>query len=332
MPIKQTGAYRARPYAGEADLIKVSQMLSDADALLNLGLSRTPDELRLFFESPALDLARNSRIWHSRDNQVLGYALLEVPPDGESGENPVGSLRFRAHPVYAKHIDAQIMAWAMLKIHELAAAKGVPGQLRTNAGERDVERIAMLEQLGFAPLRVFRRLIRDHRLPIPDPQFPAGFTVRAAKPEQDAEAYTALFNESFHDHWDHHDLTIAQYRHDRGTTPHYDPRHDLIVLAPDGTFAAFCWSFRQNDTTALLHQIGTRKGYRRLGLGRAIMRTALQQLQADYFERVELFVDSQNVNQAMVLYESEGFALKYVMTTYAKPISHDLGKFMHGVE
>lgn len=319
----------ARPFAGEEDLLNISALLSESDALLDLGIRRTPNELRQTFDSPRVNRARDTRLWIDRTGHVLAYALLEIPA---SSPQPQATLRFRAHPSYAVRLDPQVIAWALVRVHELAAAAGKPGQLLTFISERDTSRKSMVEILGFTPARFFRRLARDLDREIEAPKFPQGFTVRSANPAVDGPKYIQLFNESFFDHWDHHDLTLAEYMHDRTSVPSYDPQHDLIVLSREGMFAAFCWSFGQGDGEALLHQIGTRQGFRRMGIGRAILRTALQTLQRDGFRTVNLIVDSQNPNEAQSLYESEGFQLRSTLVAFGKQVSHERARFVQSVD
>ena len=98
-----------------------------------------------------------------------------------------------------------------------------------------------------------------------------------------------------------------------------------MAVAPNGTLAGFCGGDIDHEENALKNRkegwiaiLGTRRGYRRQGLARAMLRQGLHQLQAAGMETALLGVDTQNPNQAMGLYESAGFTVKETHMTYQK--------------
>lgn len=315
----------ARPYAGEPDLERVSAMLDVCESIDRMGLRRTPDELRTGFHDPAVDPAHDIQLWEDAGGRVVGYGLVEV----NRGDTLEGTLRFRVHPaVRAHNLDAQVIAWAESRMRALAAAQSIPARLLSMARDDDKRRKYALEQHHYKAVRYFFQLERSLAAPIAKPQFPPGFRLRQADPAQDAEVWIAMFNQTFVDHWNHHDLTPEEYRHQRQTDPGYTPQHDLIAIAPDGTFAALCWSIinrteiaRSGRKQALLHQIGTRRGFRKIGLGRAMLLAALRALKEDGMESVRLYVDADNPTGATRLYDSAGFQKVFMLITYAKDVT-----------
>jgi mycothiol synthase len=313
----------ARPYVGEPDLERVSAMLDACESVDRMGLRRTPDELRAGFHDPAVDPAHDIQLWEDEGGRVVGYGLVEV----KKGDVLEGTLRFRVHPaVRAHNLDAQVMTWAESRMGEIA--QNGAARLLSMARDDDKRRKYVLEQHHYQPVRYFYQLERSLTRPINEPQFPPGFTLRQADPTQDAEAWIAMFNQTFIDHWDHHDLTLEEYQHQRQTDPGYTPKHDLIAIAPDGTFAALCWSIinrteiaRSGRKQALLHQIGTRRGFRKIGLGRAMLLAALHALKEDGMESVRLYVDADNPTGATQLYDSAGFQKVFMLITYAKDVN-----------
>jgi mycothiol synthase len=289
-----------------------------------MGVSRSPDEVRTALEAPGIDPARDICLWEDADGELMAYAMVEIA--GE--EAPEGTLRFRVHPAArALNLDGEVIRWAEARMRELATGRGVLLRLMSFARADDKPRVFMLEWHHFKPIRYFFQLGRTLDGPIDAPAFPLGFVLRHADPAQDGAGWVEMFNQTFIDHWDHHDLTLAQYMHRRQTDPGYDPRHDLIVSAPEGTFAAFCWSLvnreemaRTGRREALLHQIGVRRGFRQMGLGRATMLAALRALQADGLESVRLYVDADNPTGATRLYESVAFEKQLTLITYTKEV------------
>ena len=170
-------------------------------------------------------------------------------------------------------------------------------------------------------------------LPSPTSLSPScGLVNRCSKDERycislcDLNDWVDLFNESFIDHWDHHDLTVEAAGHWL-MNPHYKPALNLMAVASDGTFAAFCVGYinREENTRSgrkegWIKLLGTRRGFRKLGLGRSLLLAQMRQLKAAGVEQVKLGVDAQSLTSATRLYESVGFQPINTWLSYVKEI------------
>jgi mycothiol synthase len=87
---------------------------------------------------------------------------------------------------------------------------------------------------------------------IPESKLPENFILRHAKGEPDAQAWVEMRNQSFIDHWNFHPSTVEDHIHWLGD-PNYQPELDLIAIAPDETFAAFCLCYNTNRYTRGRH-------------------------------------------------------------------------------
>lgn len=67
--------------------------------------------------------------------------------------------------------------------------------------------------------------------------------------------------------------------------------------------------------------LGTRRGFRKLGLGRAMLLSGLQALQQAGVETALLGVDSENPSGALHLYESAGFRQMDTVIVQSKEIA-----------
>jgi ribosomal protein S18 acetylase RimI-like enzyme len=110
-------------------------------------------------------------------------------------------------------------------------------------------------------------------------------------------------------------------------SPEVVPELDLIAVAPDGTFAAYCMCAISEDeyghtgrTDGWTDPIGTRPGFRGRGLARALILTALHGLKARGCERALLGVDGANA-PAIQLYESCGYRTLYRKLTYGMVVN-----------
>jgi ribosomal protein S18 acetylase RimI-like enzyme len=158
--------------------------------------------------------------------------------------------------------------------------------------------------------------------PVPEPQLPPGFTVRPFGGRRDAEAWTELWNDT----GPGRTMSVDQCLSWR-EPPDIVPELDLIAVAPDGTFAAYCMcAISQTENThtgrrdGWTDPIGTRQGFRRRGLARALVLTALRGLRAAGCERALLGVDGAN-RGAIQLYESCGYRTLYRKLPYRKAIA-----------
>jgi len=103
-------------------------------------------------------------------------------------------------------------------------------------------------------------------------------------------------------------------------SPVYDPEMDLVVVAPEGRFAAFCLCWADKETkSGYIEPFGTHPEYRRRGLGKALLRTALIKLKTLGMETASICVEADN-EAAENLYEATGFHRVIKNRTYVKNV------------
>ncbi|MCY7278482.1 MAG: GNAT family N-acetyltransferase, partial [Phormidesmis sp. CAN_BIN44] len=307
----------------EADLQAIVDLINACDAVDQLDQGTSVEELRLDFADPDFDIARDIRLWEDAQGKLSGYGWLWVPPDSDME----GYLGFKIHPqVRGKGIEAQVLAWAQERMKEPNSTLQRPVILRSGVRESQRERIASLEQHGFTINRYFYRmtlLLNNLHL---TPQLPAGYEVRSLQPDE-IDAWVDLCNQSFIDHWNFHPVTREQRQHWM-SDPDYCADLDLVAVSPEGTFAAFCLSSiytKDNARTGRyegwISSLGTRRGFRKIGLGRAMLLNGIHQLKAKGVETALLGVDVENPSGALRLYESVGFCKLFASIVYCKQIT-----------
>jgi GNAT superfamily N-acetyltransferase len=104
-------------------------------------------------------------------------------------------------------------------------------------------------------------------------------------------------------------------------SPGYAPERELVIQAPDGTFAAFTviW-YDHLNRTGLFEPVGTHKDHRRRGFGRAIMMYGMQQMAAAGMEFAAVAHFGHN-EAARGLYQACGFKPWHMLDGYIKQIS-----------
>jgi mycothiol synthase len=313
-----TNTLRSRAYAGEADLEALAAFLNLAEAHDRVEEGSSVTELREEFNEPGFDPVNSLRLYENTQGELVGFAQIYMAEDSADND---GFLWFKVHPAYRTgQIEPLMFAWAEEQLRQRGRVK-----LRVMAQNQETERQALIERHGFVPVRYFLRMRRPLSEPIPVPLFPQGYQLRAG--DHDPQAWADLYNDSFADHYNFHphDAEFVQHwQHD----PDYRSELNLVAIAPDGTLAAFAWchihsernkrSGRLDGTIGLL---GTRRGHRRLGLGRAMLLSGMHLLRDAGMSHADLGVDAASPTGANTLYESVGFETAYSRVLYSRDLA-----------
>jgi ribosomal protein S18 acetylase RimI-like enzyme len=175
----------------------------------------------------------------------------------------------------------------------------------------DTQRRQLLEHLGYAEYRVWDDITeRSLAEPLPTPQIADGFIVRHAT-LADAAALAAVRNAGFNDSW-----TTEQYHDEVMLKPGYRPEYEIVAATPDGRVAALAvtW-YDEINRVALFEPVATHPEFQRRGLARAVMLTAMQQMQQRGMERAIVAHNAENT-AARALYHGLGFVVKHTTLGY----------------
>jgi len=300
-----------RAYEGAADLAPMVELINAAEAFDGSDNGTSIDELRDDLRAPQMNPRRDVRLWQAAGGSLAAVSLLWRAASGD----PLDAfVPLSVHPAYrGAGLEDRIVDWAATRMRELAAQSRVSARLLAGAREDRPDKLALLERLGFKPARVFSRMRRSLDLPIPEPVLPDGFVLRRLAGADEVPAWVELYNLSFIDHFNHHDLTVENRLHWL-TEAHYRAEQDIVAVAPDGTLAAFCKCYIDSDENARngwnagwISLLGTRRGFRNRGLGRAVLYAGLAQLKHDGADTALLGVDADSPTGATRLYETAGF-------------------------
>ncbi|MGB3533312.1 MAG: GNAT family N-acetyltransferase [Microcoleaceae cyanobacterium] len=311
-----------RPYAGETDLEAIANFYNECETVDQFGYWATVDNLRQSYNSPGFDPQLDLRLWENDQNQLVAIAAVDRPTSKDESESFLG---FRVHPQFRDNtLEPEAIDWGIQRVRQ-AYPQAEEILLRSDCRTSQANRIKLLEEYGFVADRYFFEMQRDLNQPIPQPQLPTGFVVRNVKAEE-ASAWVEMFNQTFIDHWNHHDLTLEEYQHHLKSS-NYCPDLDLVATAKDGTLASFCFSEihpydnqRNGRNQGWINVLGTRRGFRQLGLGRAMLLTGMHRLKDEEMEIAILGVDSKNPSGALKLYESVGFQKHHTSISYVKSL------------
>ena len=281
--------FASRPYADEENL----------QAMIDLLVASRPAERIADFPSISdlrellgvSSIRADTRLWAGADGQLAGFAILL---------GMYGSLRFEIAPQVSDSgiIAAEMIAWGSERVREANGASEEPAVLRTSCRDRNVERIALLKQHGFTPMETRSlHLVRSLVEPIPEPQLPAGFTIRSVSGEHEATALVALHRAAFGTQNLTVEARLAWMR-----VSEYDPELDLVAVAPDGTLAAYVMGSISREDNALSGRqdgytdpVATHPAHQARGLARGLLLSAMRLLKERGMDAAWLGTSGDNV-------------------------------------
>ena len=315
--------FRPYAYTRDADLEAIADLINTCRAADDLERRTSVAKLREDFADPQFDIAHDLQLWRDDSGELV--AVAELWRRIQTGV--LGSLHFDLHPrVRDGELAKVVVIWAEQRLEEAGQSLALPRVLRSGCRDSLQWQRSLLARFGFTPERYFFRLKRSLNEPIPTPQIPDGWKIRSVDTQKDAEAWVEMFNQTFVDHWNHHDLSLDEF-HYYTTLSSYDPSLDLVIETPEGEMATFCTSEIDPEYNARLglkeghvDLLGTRRGYRRLGLARSLLFAGLDRLKAAGMETATLGVDAQNPLGALGLYESVGFQKDHSSTVFRKEL------------
>jgi len=270
-PTAKTGL-RRRNYGGPADLALMQDLQRAGWHAFGPRVPSHPGDLEWGWASlvdPGRERSDSIVLWEDAGGEVRAWAVddmttfdLYLHPDERPG---------------AAAMQEEAIAWFLDEARLERAHGGVPGRLAawSDAGS-DLD--ALLDREGFAPDPdggYVHRAIRLRGTPT-DPDPVDGYVLFGVSLDGDlgrrVEVHRAAFDPSR--------MTIERYGSVMGM-PLYRPELDVVAVAPDGTFAAFCLAWYDPETrVGLFEPVGTHPDHRRRGLAAAVCREALRRLAA----------------------------------------------------
>jgi ribosomal protein S18 acetylase RimI-like enzyme len=258
----------------------------------------------------------NTRLWFDANGQIVGFAFVDL----------YNNLRFEfdqraAHP----NIESEIVIWGVECIRRARRESDAPLTLDASCHDDDSDRIALLERHGFVmqEMRTLH-LARPLNKPIATPQIPTNFSIRHVAGEQEVEALVALHRAAFGTENMSVKERLAMMR-----VPEYDAELDLLVIAPDGRFAAYCMcsiNQKENERTGrkegYTDPVATHPDFQRRGLAQALLLTGCHKLKRRGIDTAVLGTSSENVAMQRIA-KVVGFRLQSTKIWFAKSVSQE---------
>lgn len=208
-------------------------------------------------------------LWETEDHQLAailhpdaaGEAFLQVHPDYRSPELEVDMMKVAETQFATTQANGEqrLVLWA----HE------------TDDMRQDILFRRGYTQHGNPEFQRRRPMDRS----IPEFNLPEGYTIRELEGEDEHPARSWVSWKAFHPSEPDQNHQGFDWYKNVQKAPMYRQDLDLVAVAPNGEFAAFCTIWMDFDTaTASFEPVGTHPDHQRKGLGKALMAEGLSRV------------------------------------------------------
>lgn len=309
MTVQLPAGYTSRP-ARREDAEAVLAIYHSVSLAIVGEIEETIDDILHEWDSPELDLARDTRVVVDASDRIIGYGVLS-----SAGRPHLPIADLYTHPALREsdtHTEPYLIAWAVERARENLPL--VSPELRVAvqayAYHEDVDYKPNLEAAGFRSVRHFFTM-RIHFAQPPQPgALPAGFRVRVATRDEDWRPIFDVRRDAWRDHFGYVEGPYEQdyQRWKQGWEERFAPGCWLLI-EDDQTIAGICLcepTYGGDEGHGWIQTVGVRRAYRQRGLAMALLQHAFVALYAMGRTGVSLGVDASSPTGAVRLYERAG--------------------------
>jgi len=282
-------------------------------------------ELMNFLTNPEMNMAEDLRVITSPDGKVVGY--VECTAWESPQVHPYVWLR--VHPDYLDtDLGQRLLSWADEHARQFMARCApdlrVSVQSFTPSEAKPMGRL--LEANGFRAIRYSFQMVIDLDRHFRTAKWPPGIDLRPFDEERHLETVYQAYDASFSDHFGYQkrpaEVGLKRFRHMLIEDVAHDPA--LWFIAWDGDeIAGFSLGFKyasEDRDMGWLALLGVPRGWRKRGLGKALLLHTFEEFRKRGKKRVGLGVDASNLTGALRLYENVGMYVARQYDRYEKEL------------
>lgn len=317
LPLK--AGFMARP-ATMSDMEAAVTLLNRCAITMTGAPDTNLDELETGWTLPDFDLSASTRLVFNHGGRLVGMMVVH------DLMNPVRPWVWgRVDPDFeGMGIGTYLMKWGKQRARQAIARAPEDARVVMRSGTVSTYQPAkdLFESLGMTLIRHFWRMVIELDTDLPEPQWPAGVTLRTFADLPDLRPVYRAVDEAFQDHWGHVDRPEEQglrlWQQWLDNNKHFDP--SLWFLAMDGDDIAamsLCKSETPEDPQmGYVDTLGVRRPWRRRRLALALLHHSFRELYRRGKARAGLDVDASSLTGATRLYEKAGMHVDRQYDTY----------------
>lgn len=292
----------------------------------------TIQDLERQFDDPWLDARTGARVIRDAFGKLRALVRVFVNPK-PMHENVAVVACDIAPDARGQGLEQEMLEWGednavprLARAAAFAPDADISAVIRVNALATGIRKTKLCEENGYRQARAFHKMQRDLRVPIPENALPQGLELRVYDAALDEKMYHA-YTEAFADHWGFQGIPLAEWQpFVMGVST---VRRDLTFVVMNGAeVAAFCINCervaeneRLNIRRGWTTKLGTRRAWRKRGLGTFLLAESMRRFRAEGFDYVGLGVDADNGTGALALYERLGYRAYKTRLVFEKRVA-----------
>jgi mycothiol synthase len=298
-----------RAYAPQ-DLERVLEFVGECCALTDFCGCFHPGDISHLISSTLRGRDPSQHLFFTEDGNGQINALVWIYPARISG------FEVMIHPNQrGGDLETRLIEWAENAVIALLQVENSDSkEITTEFMDGDLARDSALRQRGFEPEAQPGMMVtmRSLDVPIPAPVLPQGFSIRPVAGEHEAPLLAEVHSGAFNSNW-----TADEYARVM-QSPAFEIERELVVVAPDGRFAAFLIYWIDPVTkSGLFEPVGCHPDFQRKGLTRALMYEGMRRMVVHGMTTAIVLHEVDNPASS-ALYASAGFSPKYSITDFRK--------------
>jgi mycothiol synthase len=307
--------FAPRPYATLDDLYKILTAVGTWNAQTDFCGYLHPGDVGHFISNGLRGRNPSEHIFLVEDAQMALLAVVLIH------QSRLSSFDLLVHPAYrGSELETALLTFAeQITWKYIQAAELERDWVGSDVMACDTIRAEILMQHGYEvgePYMFYTT--RSLAEPIPDSTLPEGFTIRNVEGLHESEALGVVHSGAFGSNWQPGEyLKVMQ-------APGFQLDRELIVVAPDGRFAAFLiYWLDPISQSGLFEPVGCHIDFQRKGLTRALMYEGMHRMKAAGMTTAFVIHESPEENPASsALYASVGFKQKFAIMGSRKTMRH----------
>ena len=306
------------------DAAAISELF-DACFEVDGGYRITTSEIENELDNDSEDPSQDTLVAEHAEGGLIAIAWSQIPLGVKTEWRAFTWNRVR--PDYrGRGIGSFLLQWTEARGRQRLStvADDLPKSFDDQPYEWQEDRIELLQDNGYQPVRHFFEMIRDLSTPLPAPSEIQGIEIIPWSKNL-AEQARVVHNEAFADHWRSQPVTWRRW-HEDFLDDFFLPQASYMAMDGD-LAAAYLVSFKyphdfedRERTESWVEGIGTIQSHRRRGIATTLLSRAMRAFRDDDMEFACLAVDSENPSGALGLYERLGFAVEKRSILYTKPV------------